>query len=92
MTICMYTDLLVAIGYITEEWWDEWTMTHGNMVEIDVPKEILKAYYHDRLERCYDGMSFWRWYAEESIADDMDGLFGYTDWRPFLADVMDWGR
>ena len=91
MTICMYTDLLVAIGYIAEEWWDKWTAAHGNMVDIDVPEDILRAYYFERLAKDYDEAPFEEWYYEESTADDMDGLFGFTEWRPFLADVVDWG-
>lgn len=88
MTICMYTDLLVAIGYITEEWWDEWTMAHGNMVDIDVPEDILMAYYFERLANDYDDAPFEEWYYNLSIADDMDGLFEFTEWRPFLEDIV----
>lgn len=87
----MYTDLLSAIGYITEEWWDEWTTAHGNLVDIDVPEDILRAYYFEELAEDFDNIPFEKWYYEESTADDMDGLFGFTEWRPFLADVVDWG-
>lgn len=90
MLMTMYTDKLRDIGYISEEWWDEWTWEHGNVVEIDIPKEVLKDYYKAKLQDIYDGMSFWKWYCEESVADDMDGLFDYTDWRPFLVDVVNW--
>lgn len=89
MLVCMYTDNLMDIGYITEEWWDEWTYQHGNLVEINVPDNLLKSYYLDKLKDQYN-MSFWKWYIEESIAEDMDGLFDYTEWRPFLADIVRW--
>lgn len=89
MVVVMYTDRLVGIGYITEEWWDEFTMRHGNMIEIDVPKDILKEYYKVKLQPDYK-CSFWKWYCEESIADDMDDLFEFTDWRPFLVDIVRW--
>jgi len=90
MVMVMYTDLLMNIGYISEEWWDKWTWKHGNMVEIDIPKDLLKAYYLEKLQDQYNGISFWRWYSEESIADDMDGFFEWTEWRPFLADIVSW--
>lgn len=90
MEMAMYTDMLVSIGYISEQWWDKWTMEHGNVISIIIPKGILQSYYYDVLSKKYDGISFWKWYCEESVADDMDGLFDYTDWRPFLADIRSW--
>ena len=90
MRICMYTDRLVAIGYITEEWWDEWTWDHGNFVDIDIPEDVLRNYYEEKLKNDYGNISFEQWYSEESVADDMDGLFDFTDWRPFLADIVAW--
>lgn len=90
MTIVMYTDCIKGIGYISEEWWDEWTWENGNLVEIDVPENILRSYYLEELAEDYHNISFEQWYSEEFIADDMDGLFEYTDWRPFLADIVSW--
>lgn len=90
MTICMYTDLLMNLGYISEKWWDEWTWENGNLVDIEVPEEILRAYYNERLAEDFDNIPFEKWYYEESTADDMDGLFAFTEWRPFLADVVAW--
>ncbi len=89
MVVVMYTDQLVHIGYITEEWWDEFTYRWGNVIEIDIPEDILKSWYKEKLEEKYE-CSFWKWYCEESIADDMDEFFDFTDWRPFLADVKRW--
>lgn len=90
MTIVMYTDLLVGLGYITEDWWDEWTWEHGNLVDVDVPEKILKSYYLEKLARDFGYIPFEHWYYEESTADDMDGLFDFTEWRPFLVDVKEW--
>lgn len=90
MKIVMYTDLLWAIGFITEDWWNEWTLHHGNMVVIDVPEEILRSYYTEKVAKDYGNIPFDQWYHEESIADDMDGLFEFTEWRPFLVDVKEW--
>lgn len=88
MVVVMYTDLLVGVGYLKEQEWEENTWEHGNLIEVNVPKGILEEYYKDRLADNYDHIPFEKWYFEESIADDMDGLFRYTDWRPFRADVV----
>lgn len=89
MVVTMYTDRLVSIGYITEEWWDEFTMRHGNTIDIDVPEDILRKYYKAKLQPDYK-CSFKHWLYEESIADDMDDLFASTDWRPTNADIIKW--
>lgn len=89
-TIVIYTDILLDTGYITEEWWDEWTWEHGNFVEMSVPENILKDYYEAKVADKYDQMPFEKWYSEESVAEDMDGLFYFTEWRPFLADITRW--
>lgn len=90
MIITMYTDNLLEIGFITEDWWDEWTLDHGNLVDIDVPEEIVKSYYSEKVAENYGNIPFEHWYYEESTADDMDGLFDFTEWRPFLVDVKEW--
>lgn len=91
MTLCMYTDQLVDIGYITSEWWDEWTWGHGNFIEIDIPEEKLRDWYENRLVPAgVEGNDFEDWFWNYSVADDMDGFFNYSDWRPFLADVVEW--
>lgn len=90
MLITMYTDRLVNIGYITPEWWKEWTDANGNMIDVDVPSDILKSYYLKKLADKYDYMPFIKWYYEESVAYDMDDLFEFTDWRPYLVDIKEW--
>lgn len=90
MTMVMYTDQLVGIGYISHQWWDEWTYFRSNLMEIDIPENVLRDFYEKNLKADYNGITFEDWYSNESIADDMDGFFNCTDWRPFLADIKSW--
>ena len=87
MWISMYKDKLVDIGYMNAKEWDADSYIKDNTCAIDVPEEILKAYYRDRVAKWLFGKPFSEWYSQLSIADDMDELFDYTEWRPFLADV-----
>ena len=89
MITCMYTDKLVDAGLIDGNEWEVMTWDYGNFVGVDIPDNILKSYYEEKVKDDYNGMSFGQWYEEESIADDMDGLFDFTDWRPFLTDITE---
>lgn len=91
LPVVMYTDLLRDIGYISYEFWDRWTLQYGNLVDVGIPRTILRRWYDTHIKQKYEGMSFWKWYCEESLAEDMDGFFNYTEWRPFLVDILDWG-
>ena len=88
--ITMYTDNLMIIGYITEEWWTEWTKENGNLIDILIPEKILMDYYEAKVADKYDGIPFEKWYSDVSVAEDMDDLFYFTEWRPFLADITKW--
>ena len=90
MTACIYLDQLLHCGFISEGDWDVVSMRFDNSIEIDVPEDVLRSYYSEMLQGNYEGMPFWKWYSEESICDDFDGLIGYRGWYPFLADVHGW--
>jgi len=81
MIITMYKDQLVAIGMRNEE-----DCMVSNMVDVDVPGEILRSWYYNRLSELYEG-DFEYWYRKESMCDDMDGFFQFTDWRPEENDI-----
>ena len=81
MIITMYKDQLVAIGMRKEE-----DCVRSNMADVDVPEEILRSWYYNRLSELYEGDFEW-WYMEESMCDDMDGFFQFTDWRPEEKDL-----
>ena len=75
---------------LTEEFWDEWTETWGNLVDIDVPEDLLRKWYEEHLVPAgVEGKDFEDWFWNYSIADDMDGFFNFTEWRPFLADIKE---
>lgn len=81
MLITIYKDQLVSIGMRKEE-----DCEGCNIVDVDVPEEILRSWYYNRLSELYEGDFEW-WYREESMCDDMDGFFQFTDWRPEEKDL-----
>jgi hypothetical protein len=86
----MYANQLVEIGCITEEFWDEWTETCDNLVGIDIPEDLLRKWYEESLVPAgVEGKDFEDWFWNYSIADDMDGFFNFTEWRPRKADVVE---
>ena len=89
MEVCMYMDCLMSCGYISREDWDAVSGRFGNLIEVNVPKQILSRYYKEKLKEKYN-TSFWAWYCNESIVDDFDELIGFNGWYPFLADVKGW--
>lgn len=91
MFCCCYLDNLVNIGYISEKDWDDVSNRFDNTIEIDVPEDLLRQYYEEKLKDKYN-MDFNNWYYDESICDDFDGLFGFRGWTPFLADVPQWSE
>ena len=62
----------------------------GNLIDIDVPEYLLRKWYEERLVPAgVEGKDFEDWFWNYSIADDMDGFFNFTEWRPFLADIKE---
>ena len=88
LPVTIYAD---TTGQFTEEEIEQMQNSNwGQMIEIPVPADLLKQWWDDCLEfdREYgdepeDGWGevtdddFWRWYKEESTADDCDSLY---DW------------
>lgn len=90
MEVCMYMDRLMNWGYISEEDWDAVSMRFDNSICVDVPENILREYYNEKVKECYNNMPFEKWYSEESICDDFDDLIGFDGWHPSLTDVKYW--
>lgn len=76
MCICIYKDQLIPLGLATEEQCDE-----GNLVDIDVPEDLLHEWFKRKIEPDVD-YGFDRWYKEESVADDMDGFLNWSEFVP----------
>ena len=91
MYCSVYMDTLVRGGVITESEY-EFVLNErdgDNIIEMDVPKDVLTYYYYDYLFDRYE-MNFVDWYANESICDDFDRVIGCCGWVPDLKkDVPD---
>lgn len=83
MEITMYAD--TACGYFglyTPQWDD-------NMIELDIPRRIVKDYYEDYVLEGNEGMPFDKWIREEYVADDMEGLLSYAEDSGADMDVIE---
>lgn len=76
MYICMFKDQLIPLGLATEE-----ECLRGNLVDVDVPEELLKAWFQEKIQPEVD-YDFETWYKEESVADDMDGFLQLSGFVP----------
>lgn len=83
----MYADVLMNEGMISQEYWEKMSDRFDNMVDVEIPDHILREYYLLELKAKYQ-VPFEEWFYQESVADDMDGLFAFTDWRPKEGDVV----
>lgn len=89
LPVTIYAD---TTGQYSEEEIEEMNGVWGQMIEIPVPKELLIQWWFDCLEfdrdpefneepddgwpECTEE-DFWRWFNDESTADDADSLY---DW------------
>lgn len=83
MKICFAKDTLVPLGYFTTK-----DCLLENLVDIDVPAPILRAYYERYLKKKIKH-DFFKWYREYSVVDDMDDFWSSTCWRPKRKEIIE---
>ena len=81
--VCMYRDQLEHEGLLEE-------VQDDNLADVEVPDELLTKWYEEKLKSDYQN-GFWYWLYRESVADDMDGFFGWTKWRPTKEQICELG-
>lgn len=86
LPVTIYAD---TTDQYTEEEIEEMQGIFGQMIEIEVPEDLLFQWFVEQEWEDYstDIKDFYRWVYEESVADDADTLF---DW--LVAHGFHWKR
>lgn len=73
MCLCSYMD---TVGHITGFFTEDDCWSYGNLVDVDVPEDILNRWYNE--SGLYDDIDFETWYYDISTADDAEQFWEWN--------------
>lgn len=79
---CIYRDTIP--GWPRDE--DGWPIGGDNLCEVKFPERIIRQWFEQTIAPDHPGLTFEKWFWEESTADDTDGLFTFAMGQGYYPD------